>query len=141
MTGVDAIESIDHDYVIVPGPPMGLPSSGHAYKSSHFPSKYGSAPPHSGNINPIPSSPVPIIGGPTGRVDRARGIENRLSAPGTSHGSMNKVVYSEQPSTDYMTRINSLQRFAAAITELVNDEVTCGTPFKAYRNLSGNQSC
>lgn len=129
---VDPTESIDQDYVIVPGPPMDLPSLGHAFKPSHFPSKYGSAPSHSGNVNSIPSSPVPIIGGRTGRFDRARGIESRLSAPGISYGSVNKVVNLEQPSTDYMTRINSLQRFAAAITELVNDEIEGGKQLEAF---------
>lgn len=135
LTVVDPMESIE-DYVIVPGPPMDLPSLGHAFKPSQSPSKYGSAPSHSGNVNSRPSSPLPIIGGRTGRFDRARGIESRLSAPGISHGSVNKVVNLEQPSSDYMTRISSLQRFAAAITELVNDEVTCRTLFKAYHNFS-----
>ncbi|KAH6820177.1 Protein kinase superfamily protein [Perilla frutescens var. hirtella] len=129
---VDPIESIDQDYVIVPGPPMDLPSLGHAFKPSHFPSKYGSAPPHPGNVNSIRSSPVPIIGGLTGRVDCTQGIESRLSAPGISHGSVNKVINLEQQSTDYMTRISSLQRFAAAITELVNDKIGGGKQLEAF---------
>lgn len=121
---MDSTESIDQDYVIVSAPPMDLPSSAHAYKPSHSPSKTGSLPLYSGNVNSTPSAPVPIIGGTTGRVDCTGGIESQLSAPGISQGSMNMAVNLEQPSTDYMTRISSLQRCAAAITELVNDKVT-----------------
>lgn len=119
------MESIDQeDYVIVPGSPMNIPSIGHAFKPSQYQSKYGSAPPHLGKVNSISSSQLPIIGGGTGRLGRTRGIESPLSAPEISHGSVHNVGNSELPLTDYMTQINSLQRFAAAITELVNDKVT-----------------
>ncbi|XP_057807965.1 serine/threonine-protein kinase ATG1c-like [Salvia miltiorrhiza] len=116
---VDPVDSIDQDYVLVPGSPMKIPSVGHAFKASYFQSKCGSAHPFPGNVS---SAPLPIIEGRTGRVDRTRVIESRLSAPEISHGSVNNVVNLKLPSTDYMTRISSLQRFAAAITELVNDK-------------------
>lgn len=106
--------------MIVPGSPMKIPSVGHAFKASYFQSKCGSAPSHPGDVS---TTPFPIIGGRTGKVDRARGIESRLSAPEISHGSVNNVFNLELPSTDYTIRISSLQRFAAAITELVNDKV------------------
>lgn len=118
------MESIDQDYVFVPGSPMDIPSSGHAFKHSRLLSKYGSAPPYPGNAGTVSSTRLPIIGGGTARADHARRLESRLSAPEISHGLVSSAVNSELPSTDYMTRIGSLQRFAAAITELVNEKVT-----------------
>ncbi|KAI3474416.1 hypothetical protein Pfo_029277 [Paulownia fortunei] len=129
---VDLLESIDQDYVIVMGPPMDLPTSTHDSKPSHFPSKTGSPPLYSGNMNSGPSAPVPIIAGATGRFDYTGSLESRLSAPGISQGSMNIANTSEQPSTDCMIRISSLQRYAAAITELVNDKIEKGKPLEAF---------
>lgn len=119
----DPAESIDQDYVFVPGSPMDIPSSGHAFKPNRLPSKYGSAPAYPGNVGSMSSTRLPIIGGGTARADHARSIESRLSAPEILHGSVNTVVNSDLPSTDYMMRISSLQRFAAAITEIVSEKV------------------
>ncbi|KAI3474139.1 hypothetical protein Pfo_028927 [Paulownia fortunei] len=129
---VDLLESIDQDYVIVMGPPMDLPTSTHDSKPSHFPFKTGSPPLYSGNMNSGPSAPVPIIAGATGRFNYTGSLESQLSAPGISQGSMNIANTSEQPSTDCMIRISSLQRYAAAITELVNDKIEKGKPLEAF---------
>ncbi|KAG6437124.1 hypothetical protein SASPL_102034 [Salvia splendens] len=66
------------------------------------------------------------------KVDGARGIESPLSAPEISHGSVNDLFSLELPSTDYTIRISSLQRFAAAITELVNDKIKGGKQLEAF---------
>lgn len=125
------------DYVIVSSPPMDVPSSTHAYKRSHFPLKSGSPPLYSRNVNSAPSAPVPIIGGTTGsRVNYGGSIEDLLSAPRISPKPMNIGVNLEQPSSDYMTRISSLKRLAAAITELVNDKVTYTNLSEAYMIFS-----
>ncbi|KAK6120326.1 hypothetical protein DH2020_046017 [Rehmannia glutinosa] len=123
LSVVDSLESIDQDYVIVTGPMMDLQSSSRASSPSHFPSKTGSQPLYSGNMDSSPSAPVPIIRGATGRFDYSGSVESRLSAPGISQGSMDIADTLEQPSTDCMTRISSLQHYAAAITELVNDKL------------------
>ncbi|KAL0347353.1 UNVERIFIED_CONTAM: Serine/threonine-protein kinase ATG1c [Sesamum calycinum] len=118
---MDSLESIVQDYVIVSGPLLDLSYLAHASKPSHFLSRSGSPSLYSGNMNSKPSTSEPIIG-ETGRVDNTGIIEHRLSVPGISQGSMDIAETLEQPSTDCMTRISSLQRSAAAITELVNDK-------------------
>lgn len=122
---VDSLESIDQDYVMVSGPKTDLSSSARALRSTHSSFKAGSPPVDSLRTNPTPSDPVPIIGGATVRVGNNESLESRMSAPGTSQGSMDAADTSEQPPTDFVTRIKSLQRCALAITELVNDKVTC----------------
>ncbi|KAL8517484.1 hypothetical protein ACS0TY_015654 [Phlomoides rotata] len=126
---VTELESIVKDYVIVSSPPMDVPSSTHAYKRSHYPLKSGSPSLYSRNVNSAPSAPVPIIGRTAGRVNYAGGIDDLLSAPPKP---INVAVKLEQPSTDYMTRISSLKRLAAAITELVNDKIEGGDQLEAF---------
>ncbi|KAI3447719.1 hypothetical protein Pfo_004384 [Paulownia fortunei] len=127
---VDSLESIDQDYVIVSGPPLDLSSSARASKPSHFPSKTDSLPLDSGNMNT--SGPVPIIGGATGVVDYTGSLESRISTPRTSQGSMDIANTLEQPSTDCMTRIKSLQHCAYSITELVNEKIEGGKQLEAF---------
>ncbi|KAL0451106.1 UNVERIFIED_CONTAM: Serine/threonine-protein kinase ATG1c [Sesamum latifolium] len=129
---MDSLESIIQDYVIVSGPLMDLSSLARASEPSHFPSKSGSPPLYSGNMNSTPSASEPVIGGATGRVDYTGVIDSRLSAPGISQGSMDIPDTLEQPSTDCMTRISSLQSSAAAITELVNDKFEGGKHLEAF---------
>ncbi|KAK4419022.1 Serine/threonine-protein kinase ATG1c [Sesamum alatum] len=129
---MDSLESIVQDYVIVAGPLMDLSSLARASKPSHFPSKSGSPPLYSGNMNPTANASEPIIGGATGRVDCTGITEHGLSAPVISQGSMDMADTLEQPSTDCMTRISSLQRSAAAITELVNDKIEGGKHLEAF---------
>ncbi|XP_020553479.1 serine/threonine-protein kinase ATG1c isoform X2 [Sesamum indicum] len=129
---MDSLESIVQDYVIVSGPLMDLSSLAHASKPSHFPSKSGSSSLYSGNMNSTPSASELIIGGATGIVDYTGVIEHRLSAPGISQGSMDIADTLEQPLTDCMTLISSLQCSAAAITELVNDKIEGGKHLEAF---------
>ncbi|KAL2502961.1 Protein kinase superfamily protein [Forsythia ovata] len=129
---VDSLESIDQDYVLVPGPPTDLSSSAHASIQSHLPFKSGSPPLNSVNMTSTPSAPVPIIGAATGRVGYARSLESRSSAPGTSQGSMEIGDTFEKPSTDFMTRIKSLQHCASAITELVKERIEAGKQLEAF---------
>ncbi|KAL0338270.1 UNVERIFIED_CONTAM: Serine/threonine-protein kinase ATG1c [Sesamum angustifolium] len=128
---MDSLESIVQDYVIVSGPLLDLSSLAHASKPSHFLSRSGSPPLYSGNMNSKPSTSEPIIS-ETGRVDNTGIIEHRLSVSGISQGSMDIAETLEQPSTDCMTRISSLQRSAAAITELVNDKIEGGKHLEAF---------
>lgn len=132
---VDSLELIDQDYVFVSGPPVDMSSSSaSAPKLSHFHSKSGSPPLESGgNINSASSAPVPIIGAPTSKAGCIGSFESHSSAPsGTSQGSMDIGDASEQPSTDCMTRIKSLQRCASAITELVNEKIEAGKQLEAF---------
>lgn len=120
---MDSLESIDQDYVIVSGPPLDLSSSGgRASKQGHFPSKTADQPLASGKMKKT-SSPMSIGGGATGRVDDTGNLGSAISAPRTSQGSMDM----EQPPSDCMTRIKSLQCCASSITELVNEKVSCST--------------
>ncbi|KAL2485188.1 Protein kinase superfamily protein [Abeliophyllum distichum] len=130
-TVVDSLESIDQDYVIVSGPPMDLASSVHASKSNHLPSK--SSPPNNfGNIISSPTAQLPITGAETGRVGFIGSLESHSSAPGTSQGSSDVEDTLEQPSTDCMTRIKSLQCCASTITELVNEKMEAGKQLEAF---------
>ncbi|KAM7526395.1 hypothetical protein LguiA_016297 [Lonicera macranthoides] len=130
----DSLELIDQDYVFVSGPPVDAStSSSSAPKLSHFPSKLGSPPTKSGIINSSLSAPVPIIGAGNSKSGSVRSLGNRSSAPsGTLQGSMDIGDASEQPSTDCMTRIKSLQRCASAMTELVNEKVESGRRLEAF---------
>lgn len=128
FTVVDSLESIDQDYVIVSGPPLDFSSSARASNPSHFPSKTDSLPLDSGNMN-TSTGLGPIIGGATHMVDYSGSLQSRISSPRTSQVSMDIANPLEQPSTDSMTRIKSLQHYASSITALVNEKVTCSTSF------------
>ncbi|KAL0316350.1 UNVERIFIED_CONTAM: Serine/threonine-protein kinase ATG1c [Sesamum radiatum] len=128
---VDSLESIDQDYVIVSGPPLDISSSTRASKPSQFPPKIGSPPLDSGNTNAT-SDPVPIIGGTSGRVGYTGNAESRISTPRTSQGSMDVANTFEQPSTDCMMRIKSLQHCASSITELVNEKMEGEKQLEAF---------
>ncbi|XP_042000684.1 serine/threonine-protein kinase ATG1c-like isoform X1 [Salvia splendens] len=125
---IDSLESIDQDYVIVSGPPLDLSSSGgRASKQGHFPSKTADQPLASGKMKKT-SSPMSIGGGATGRVDDTGNLGSAISAPRSSQGSMDM----EQPSSDCMTRIKSLQCCASSITELVNEKADGGKQLEAF---------
>lgn len=120
VTVVDRMELIEQDYVLVSSPPVDASSSASV---SNFPSKSGSPLQPAGSSNPNLSAPIPIISESAAIVGRINSFESRSSAPGTSHGSTDMVDALEQPSTDCITRIKSLQRCALAITELVTEKV------------------
>lgn len=103
---------------------MSSPSTS-AYRPGHLPSNSGSPPLTSRNvINSASSAPVPIIGAAVSK-GRIGSLEIQSSPPsGTSLGSLDMGDASEQPSTDCLTRIKSLQHCASTITELVKEKVT-----------------
>lgn len=133
LTVMASLDSIEKEYVIVTGP---LLSSSHASKPSTCSSKIGSPPLYFGNMNSIPSAPVPTIEGATGGVNYIESLATQLPPPGISQGSMYIADTLERPPTDYTTRISSLQHYAAAITELVNDKVF--TELDRQCNLNNN---
>lgn len=107
-------------------PPVDMSSSSTSgSKLSHLPSKFGSPPLTSRNIiNSTTSAPVPIISAETSKEGRLGCLGSHNSAPsGTWLGSLDVGDASEQPSTDYMTRIKSLQHCASTITKLVNEKL------------------
>ncbi|CAI9098311.1 OLC1v1034934C1 [Oldenlandia corymbosa var. corymbosa] len=134
----DSFDLIDQDYVLVRGPPVDMSSSATISrlctvlsKSGSPPQVSGSAPQVSGSIGPSPSAPVPIIGTADSRVGRTESFESHGSAPGTSQGSTDVTDVFEQPPADCMTRIRSLKRCAAAITELVNEKLEANKQLEA----------
>ncbi|KAL8102311.1 serine/threonine-protein kinase ATG1c-like isoform X2 [Apium graveolens] len=131
---VDSLELIDQDYVLVSGPPVDMSSpSTSAYRPGHLPFNSGSPPLTSRNvINSASSAPVPIIGAVVSK-GRIGSLESQSSPPsGTSLGSLDLGDASEQPSTDCLTRIKSLQHCASTITELVNEKAEAGKHLEAF---------
>ncbi|PNY08701.1 serine/threonine kinase family protein [Trifolium pratense] len=117
----DSLENIDQEYVLVSGPPMDVSSSSvNASKPSHSLFRSGSFPQESSNTITRLSAPMQIVGASTNSMCQIGSSGSQDSAPGTSHGSMD--TGDEQPSTNCMTRVKSLQQYASAITELVNEK-------------------
>lgn len=105
---------------------MDIPSpSTSAYRPGRLPSNAGSPPLTSRDvIKSTSSAPVPIMGALVSKEGRIGSLESQSSPPsGTSLGSLDMGDASEQPSTDCLTRIKSLQHCASTITELVNEKV------------------
>ncbi|XP_024934982.3 serine/threonine-protein kinase ATG1c isoform X2 [Ziziphus jujuba] len=128
---VDSLELIDQDYVLVSGPPIDTSySSTSASKPSHFP--YKSQSPSRASLVTMSSAPMPITGAANSNICHIGSLESRSSAPGTSQGSVDVVDTLEQPSKHCMTRINSLQKCASAITELVNEKIEAGRQLEAF---------
>lgn len=117
----DSLENIDQEYVLVSGPPMDVSSSVNASKPSHSLFRSGSFPQESSNTITRISAPMQIVGASTNSMCQIGSSGSQDSAPGTSHGSMD--TGDEQPSTHCMTRVKSLQEYASAITELLNEKV------------------
>lgn len=130
----DSLELIDQDYVLVSGPLVDASSLASVSKVSHVGSKSGSPPvPSRRDLHSTPSAPLPIIGGAASKIRLTGSFESQCSAPsGTSHGSVDIVDASEQPSTDSITRIKSLHDCASAISELVNEKIETGHRLEAF---------
>ncbi|KAI3851811.1 hypothetical protein MKX03_034166 [Papaver bracteatum] len=120
-------EFIDEEYVVVPGPPLEVPSS--SIRQHKPPCKAESVPVKSVNST---SAPVPIVGAVGINTCGFESLESRSSTPSGSHGSMDIGDSLEQPSAHPMTRIRSLRRCASAIRELVNDKVEAGKQLEAF---------
>lgn len=121
---VDSFELIDQDYVIVSGPPMDSYSSAGASRLSDMPFRSSGSLQPSARVDPRPSDPVPIIGPPLNRIGHLGSSESPLSPPGISQVCADVINCLEQPPTDGTARIESLQRSASAIMELVKEKVT-----------------
>ncbi|XP_062095465.1 serine/threonine-protein kinase ATG1c [Humulus lupulus] len=127
---VDSLEFSDQDYVLVSGPPIDVSSSpGSHAKPSHFPYKLESPP--KASLPTIPTAPLPIIGATSSNICRMESMESQSSGPGTSQGSTD-IDTLEQPSTNCMTRLKSLQKCASAITELVNEKIEADKHLEAF---------
>ncbi|GJV76914.1 protein kinase, ATP binding site-containing protein [Tanacetum coccineum] len=125
---VDSLEFIDQEYVLVSGPLVDAPSVASVSKVSPLASKTPSR-----DIHSTSSAPLPIIGATKSKMLYTGSFESQCSAPsGTSHGSVDLIDASEQPSTDSMARIKSLQDCASAISELVNDKKQAGHQLEAF---------
>uniref|UniRef100_A0A2P2LPB7 Uncharacterized protein MANES_09G096800 n=1 Tax=Rhizophora mucronata TaxID=61149 RepID=A0A2P2LPB7_RHIMU len=130
---VDSLEVIDQDYVLVSGPSSDVSSSSPiTMKPNHLPCKSESSPRASVNANITLSAPMPIIGTPNSNVPCSSTLESPSSTPGTSQGCMDIKYAAEQPSTDCMTRIKSLQQWASAIAELVHEKIEVGKQLEAF---------
>ncbi|KAI3801281.1 hypothetical protein L1987_29385 [Smallanthus sonchifolius] len=126
---VDSLEFIDQDYVLVSGP-LGDASS---LASVSKVSQVAAPKSPSREIHSTSSAPLPIIGGSASKIRCTGSFESQYSAPsGTSHGSVDIIDVSEQPSTDSMSRIKSLHDCASAISELVNDKIEAGHRLEAF---------
>ncbi|KAL5709451.1 non-specific serine/threonine protein kinase [Ranunculus cassubicifolius] len=120
----DSMELIERDYVLVPGPPLEVSSSSENASRPHVTSV---------NKSSVATAPMPIIGAQTTSICGFGSLESQSSGPSaTSQGSMDVGDALEQPSIDSATRIRSLQQFADAITELVNEKVKIGKQLEAF---------
>ncbi|KAL7169826.1 hypothetical protein ACSBR2_034794 [Camellia fascicularis] len=131
---VDSLEFIDLEYVFVSGSQMDASSSSaSASKVSHLPCKSESPHQASENVNSTSSAPMQIIGATGSGVGCIGSLDSQSSVPcGTSQGSVDIRDALEQSSAHCMTRIKSLQRFASAITELVNEKIVAGRQLEAF---------
>ncbi|KAK1299229.1 hypothetical protein QJS10_CPB14g01660 [Acorus calamus] len=76
---------------------------------------------------------MPIIGAVISNTRDIGSLESRSTPPsGTSQGSIDMGDALEQPSTNPLTRIGSLQECACAITELVNERLEAGKHLEAF---------
>ncbi|CAN4106030.1 unnamed protein product [Withania somnifera] len=123
---------IDQDYVIVSGPPMDSYSSAGASMISNMPFRSSCSLQASARVDPRSSDPVPIIGPPLSRMGHLGSLESPSSAPGASQACTDVINSLEQPPTDCMSRIESLQRSASAIMELVFEKVEAGRHLEAF---------
>lgn len=121
-TVVDSWVLIDQDYSFVSRPSMDASSSSaSASKLSHMPCKLESPHQAFASVNSTSSSSMPIVSLTGSRVGCIGALDSHSAAPsGTPHDRGDTF---EQPITHCMARIRSLQRFASAIRELVNEKV------------------
>ncbi|KAG9138640.1 hypothetical protein Leryth_020485 [Lithospermum erythrorhizon] len=115
---MDSLELIAKDYVMVSGPPMHS-SSAYASKVNYFSSNSGNSPLLLGNGPSISSAPVPVFGMVSSQAGPVTNLDFHRVDPDTRQGSLNILNSLEQPSTDCVTRTESLKQCAFAITELV----------------------
>ncbi|CAH8311018.1 unnamed protein product [Eruca vesicaria subsp. sativa] len=122
----DTPDSIDQDYVLISGPSVDIPSSSSGSpKLFNYPFKSHSPPVEFIKRNVTSSTaPMPIAGATGRNTGRFESLE--------SPNSLNLVEAFEQPSTNSLTRIRSLQKCAATIAELVREKVESGKQLEAF---------
>ncbi|XP_058212890.1 serine/threonine-protein kinase ATG1c-like isoform X2 [Rhododendron vialii] len=128
---VDSWVLIDQDYGFVSRPSMDASSSSaSASKLSHMPCKLESPHQAFASVNSTSSSSMPIVSLTGSRVGCIGALDSHSAAPsGTPHDIGDAL---EQPITHCMTRIRSLQQFASAIRELVNEKIAAGNQLEAF---------
>ncbi|KAL1195882.1 Serine/threonine-protein kinase ATG1b [Cardamine amara subsp. amara] len=130
----DSPDSMDQDFVLISGPPVDIPSSSSGSpKPFNYPFKSQSPPVEfiKRSVTTL-TAPMPIAGATGTNISRFGSLESQNSLPGTSHGSLDLVDAFEQPSTNSLTRIRSLQKCAAAIAELVHERSENGKHLEAF---------
>ncbi|KAL8140650.1 LOW QUALITY PROTEIN: hypothetical protein V2J09_006671 [Rumex salicifolius] len=133
-TAGGALELIDQDYVLVPESIAEIPSSSvHISKSRQFSNTQQSTSIRCSNATPKASAPMLIVGASTRDPCPLGSLESQCSdPPGTSQGSTDFGDTSEQQSANLLTRINSLQKCAATIKELVDEKTEAGKYLDAF---------
>ncbi|XP_019102510.1 PREDICTED: serine/threonine-protein kinase ATG1c isoform X2 [Camelina sativa] len=127
----DSQDSMDQDFVLVSGPPVDMPSSSSgSSKPYNFPFK--SPPVELFNRSISSTAPMPITGATGNSIGRFDSLDSQNSAPSTSHGSLDLGDAFEQPSTHSLTRIRSLRKCAATITELVHERIESDKHLEAF---------
>ncbi|CAH9130572.1 unnamed protein product [Cuscuta epithymum] len=128
-----SLELIDQGYVIVSGPPVDSSFSADASNPRNMPLTSDCSPHAPENVYSRSSAPVPIIGPAINKVGCAGSLDrHNTSAHGTLQGSVDILDSFEQPSTDCMRRIESLQHCATAISQLVNEKSEAGRHLDAF---------
>jgi len=127
---VDSWVLIDQDYGSVSRPSMAASSSSQsASKLTHMPCKLESSHQAVASVNSTSSSSMPIISLTGSRVGCPGALDSHSSAPSGTTRDIGDAF--EQPVTDCATRIQSLQWFASAIRELVNEKIEAGNQLEA----------
>ncbi|XP_057519309.1 serine/threonine-protein kinase ATG1c isoform X2 [Amaranthus tricolor] len=131
---LDSLEFNDQDYVLVSGPPLDVKYSSPSKSKPSLSSTKSELPlPISPSISSRSSSPMPILGPSIGYPCSIETVDNQSSAPpGMSPGSMDTIDGLEQPSSDSLTRLKSLQECAASVKELVNEMIEADRVLEAF---------
>ncbi|VVB05599.1 unnamed protein product [Arabis nemorensis] len=129
----DSPDSMDQDFVLISEPPVDIPSSSSGSpKPFNYPFKSRSPPVEFIKRNVTTSTaPMPIAGANGSKIGRFESLESPNSLPDTSRGSVDLVDAFEQPSPHSLTRIQSLQKCAATIAELVHEKTESGKQLEA----------
>lgn len=132
-TIVDSLDLVDQEYVMVSGPPLGIPSSSLSLpESRNSPCKADSSPMETKKITGL-SAPVPIVSAAIAKANTIGSLGSHSSpVSGTSQGSMDIGDTIEQPSAHCITRIRSLQQCGSVISELVKGESENGRHLEAF---------
>ncbi|KAL9247128.1 hypothetical protein vseg_020593 [Gypsophila vaccaria] len=131
---MDSSEFFDQDYVLVSGPPSDTSSSStNLSKPSALPTKSSHPLQASVGLGTRSSAPVPIVGQSTRNTYYVGSLESQCSAPSaTSQGSLDMADVFEQPSSDFTTRLRSLQECATSIKDLTNEMIEAGRHLEAF---------